>query len=141
MGRIVAIDYGKKRVGVAATDPCRIIANGITTVGTCEILNFLQEYVAREQVDLFVVGHPKQLDNTDSESMIYIRPFIVSLKRKFPDIPIEMFDERFTSVLAHRALLESGAKKKQRRNKALIDTISATIILQSYMENLRSSSV
>lgn len=141
MGRIVAIDYGKKRVGVAATDSCRIIANGITTVGTCEILNFLQEYVAREQVDLFVVGHPKQLDNTDSESMIYIRPFIVSLKRKFPDIPIEMFDERFTSVLAHRALLESGAKKKQRRNKALIDTISATIILQSYMENLRSSSV
>lgn len=138
MGRILAIDYGKKRVGIAVTDPCGIIATGLQTVPAHEILVFLQQYMAREKVDLFVVGHPKQMDNTDSECMNYIRPFLVALKRKFPDIPIEMYDERFTSVLAHRALIEGGAKKKTRQDKALIDTISATIILTSYMEHKRN---
>lgn len=135
MGRILAIDYGKKRVGIAVTDTCRIIANGLQTVASHEVLKFLQEYTAKEKVDLFVVGHPKQMDNTDSESMIYITPFLTALKRKFPDIPIEMYDERFTSVLAHRALIEGGAKKKTRQDKGLIDTMSATIILTSYLQS------
>lgn len=135
MGRILAIDYGKKRVGIAVTDPCRLIANGLQTVLSHEIFRFLQEYVSKEQVDLFVVGYPKQMNNTDSESMVYIRPFLTALKRKFPEIPIEVYDERFTSVLAHKSLLESGASKKTRRNKALIDTISATIILTSYLDS------
>lgn len=138
MGRILAIDYGKKRVGIAVSDPCGIIATGLQTVLSHEIFNFLQEYTAHEKVDLFVVGHPKQMDNTDSESMTYIKPFMVGLKRKFPDIPVVMYDERFTSVLAHRALLEGGAKKKTRQDKALIDTMSATIILTSYMEQQRN---
>lgn len=138
MGRILAIDYGKKRVGIAVSDPCGIIATGLQTVLSHEIFNFLQEYIAHEKVDLFVVGHPKQMDNTDSESMIYIKPFMVGLKRKFPDIPVVMYDERFTSVLAHKALIEGGAKKKTRQDKALIDTMSATIILTSYMEQQRN---
>ena len=135
MGRILAIDYGKKRIGLAVTDPEKIIANGLQTVGPHEIFRFLEEYTNREAVDLFVVGHPKQMDNTDSECMVYIKPFLTALKRKFPHIPIEMYDERFTSVLAHRALIEGGAKKKTRQNKALIDTMSATIILTSYIES------
>lgn len=138
MGRILAIDYGKKRVGIAVSDPCGIIATGLQTVLSHEIFNFLQEYIAHEKVDLFVVGHPKQMDNTDSESMTYIKPFMVGLKRKFPDIPVVMYDERFTSVLAHKALIEGGAKKKTRQDKALIDTMSATIILTSYMEQQRN---
>lgn len=138
MGRILAIDYGKKRIGIAVSDPCKIIATGLQTVLSHEIFNFLQAYLSREKVELFVVGHPKQMDNTDSESMTYIKPFLTALKRKFPDIPIVMYDERFTSVLAHRALLEGGAKKKTRQDKALIDTMSATIILTSYMEQQRN---
>lgn len=138
MGRILAIDYGKKRVGLAVSDLCGIIATGLQTVGAHEIFTFLQEYTAREKVDLFVVGHPKQMDNTDSESMTYIRPFLTALKRKFPHIPVVMYDERFTSVLAHKALVEGGAKKKIRQDKALIDTMSATIILTSYMEQQRN---
>lgn len=138
MGRILAIDYGRKRVGIAVTDPCGIIATGLQTVPAHEVLVFLQQYILREEVKLFVVGHPKQMDNTDSESMRYIKPFMTALKRKFPDIPVEMYDERFTSVLAHRALLEGGAKKKTRQDKGLIDTMSATIILTSYMEHQRN---
>lgn len=141
MGRILAIDYGKKRVGIAVTDPCHIIANGLQTVLSHELLSFLLQYTAKEKVDLFVVGHPKQMDNTDSESMTYIKPFLIALKRKFPDIPIEMYDERFTSVLAHKALIEGGAKKKTRQDKALIDTISATIILTSYLEQQRNRKI
>lgn len=137
MGRILAIDYGKKRVGIAVTDPGRIIATGLQTVLSHEVLKFLQEYTAREKVDLFVVGYPKQMDNTDSESMTYIIPFLKALQRKFPDIPVEMYDERFTSVMAHKALIEGGAKKKVRQDKALIDKMSATIILTSYMEAQR----
>lgn len=138
MGRILAIDYGRKRVGIAVTDTCRIIATGLQTVRAHEALVFLQQYTTKEKVDLFVVGHPKQMDNTDSECMQYIKPFLVALKRKFPDIPVTMYDERFTSVLAHRALLEGGAKKKTRQDKELIDTMSATIILTSYMEHERN---
>lgn len=138
MGRILAIDYGRKRVGLAVTDPCGIIATGLQTVPAHELLVFLQQYMTKEKVDLFVVGHPKQMDNTDSESMQYIKPFLKALKRKFPDIPVEMYDERFTSVMAHKALLEGGAKKKTRQDKALIDTMSATIILTSYMEYRRN---
>lgn len=137
MGRILAIDYGKKRVGIAVSDPGRIIATGLQTVLSHEVLKFLQDYTAKETVDLFVVGYPKQMNNTDSESMRYIKPFLTALKRKFPTIPIEMFDERFTSIMAHKALIEGGASKKKRQDKALIDTMSATLILTSYMESIR----
>ena len=133
MGRILAIDYGKKRVGLAVSDPCGIIATGLQTVLSQEIFRFLEAYLSHEKVDLFVVGHPKQMDN-----MTYIKPFLSGLKRRFPHIPIVMYDERFTSVLAHKALLEGGAKKKTRQDKALIDTMSATIILTSYMEQQRN---
>ena len=128
MGRILAIDYGKKRVGLAVSDPCGIIATGLQTVLSQEIFRFLEAYLSHEKVDLFVVGHPKQMDNSDSESMTYIKPFLSGLKRRFPHIPIVMYDERFTSVLAH----------KTRQDKALIDTMSATIILTSYMEQQRN---
>ena len=138
MGRILAIDYGKKRVGLAVSDPCKIIATGLQTVLSQELFKFLQEYLSQEKVELFVVGHPKQMDNSDSESMIYIKPFLAALKRKFPAIPVVMYDERFTSVIAHQALLEGGAKKKTRQDKALIDTMSATIILSSYLEQQRN---
>lgn len=138
MGRILAIDYGKKKVGVAVSDPCKIIATGLQTVPSHEIFQFLENYIAHETIELFVVGHPKQMNNTDSESMEYIKPFLTALKRKFPNVPIVMYDERFTSVLAHKALIEGRAKKKTRQNKALIDTMSATIILTSYMEQQRN---
>ena len=135
MGRILAIDYGRKRIGIAVTDTQRIIANGLKTVGPHEIFQFLQQYLATEKVDIFVVGHPKQMNNEESENMTYIKPFLTALKRKFPNIPIEMYDERFTSVLAHRALIEGGTRRKTRQDKALIDTMSATIILTSYLSS------
>ncbi len=125
-------------MGIAVTDPSQIIANSLTTVNAGEVLAFLEGYFSREKVDLVVVGYPKQMDNTDSESMRYIKPFVASFRKRFPDMPLEMHDERFTSVLAHKALLEGGAKKKQRRDKAVVDAISATIILQSYMELQRN---
>lgn len=137
MGRILAIDYGRKRVGVAVTDPLQIIANGLTTVPSGEILKFIVDYVSKENVEKIVVGLPKTMKGEDSESMKYITPFMASLKKKLPNIPVEMFDERFTSVLAHRAIIEGGVKKMDRRNKALVDEVSATIILQSYMESQR----
>ena len=135
MGRILAIDYGKKRVGIAVTDPARIIATGLQTVLSHEVLKFLQDYTAKEKIDLFVVGHPKQMNNQESENMRNIVPFINQLKKKLPNIPVELVDERFTSVLAHQAMLDGGLKKKDRQNKALVDEISATIILQSYLES------
>ncbi len=137
MGRILAIDYGKKRVGVAVTDPLQIIANGLTTVSSNDILKFVVDYVSKENVEKIVVGLPKTMRGEESESMKYITPFMASLKKKIPNIPVEMFDERFTSVLAHRAIIEGGVKKMDRRNKALVDEVSATIILQSYMESQR----
>ena len=134
MGRILAIDYGRKRCGVAVTDVMQIIATGLQTVPTAELMNFLKQYVQKELVDTFVVGHAKQMDATDSESMQYIKPFVEKLKKEFSHTPVELIDERFTSKIAFQAMIDGGLKKKQRQDKALIDTVSATIILQSYME-------
>ena len=134
LGRILAIDYGKKRVGIAVTDPLKIIANGLTTLATPEVFAFLKKYTEEQKVDTIVIGLAKQLNNEDSESMVFIKPFVEKLKKTFPEINIEMYDERFTSKLALRAMLDGGVKKKDRQNKALMDEISATILLQSYME-------
>jgi putative Holliday junction resolvase len=134
MGRILAIDYGRKRTGLAVTDESRIIANGLTTVPSHEAIAFLKSYVAREPVDIFVVGEPRQMNNQPSESLKYIKPFVSRLKNEFPDIAVEMMDERFTSKMAFQTMIDAGLGKKDRRNKELVDTISATIILQSYME-------
>lgn len=135
MSRILAIDYGKKRTGIAVTDVLQIIANGLTTVPTSGLMDFLLDYVGKEPVERIIVGHPKQMNNEDSENMKRIIPFVNQLKKKLPQIPIEMVDERFTSVLAHQAMLDGGLKKKARQNKALVDEISATIILQTYLES------
>lgn len=137
MSRILAIDYGRKRTGVAVSDAMQIIANGLTTVPTHELLDFITGYVQKEPVERILVGLPKQMDNEASESMKYIDPFVRSLKKRLPEIPVEFVDERFTSVLAHRTMLEAGLKKKDRQNKALVDEISATIILQTYLESKR----
>ena len=137
MSRILAIDYGRKRTGVAVSDAMQIIANGLTTVPTHELLDFITGYVQKEPVERILVGLPKQMNNEASESMKYIDPFVRSLKKRLPEIPVEFVDERFTSVLAHRTMLEAGLKKKDRQNKALVDEISATIILQSYLESKR----
>jgi putative Holliday junction resolvase len=134
MGRIIGIDYGRKRWGIAVTDTAVIIANPLTTVPTHELLEFLKKYIAEEDVDCIVVGEPKQMDNTASESEQYIKPFIKQLGKTFPDISIERVDERFTSMLATQAILDSGINKKGRRDKALVDKVSATIILQTYLE-------
>lgn len=138
IGRIIAIDYGQKRVGLAVTDENQIIATSLTTVHSKDAIVFLKDYIKREPVVLFLVGEPKQMNYKESESARFIEPFIKLLKKEFPHIPIERVDERFTSKMATRAILESGAKKKDRQNKALIDTISATIMLQSYLEKIRS---
>jgi putative holliday junction resolvase len=137
MSRILAIDYGKKRVGIAVSDPSQLIAGGLTTVDSQQVLTFLVKYLATESVEFIVVGLPKQMNNMPSESMKYITPFVNSLKNKFPHVRVEFFDERFTSVLAHKTMLAGGLKKKDRQNKALVDEISATIILQDYMESQR----
>lgn len=137
MGRLLAIDYGTKRTGIAVSDSLKIIANGLTTVATHTLFDFLKSYMEKENVECIVVGLPKQMDNKDSESMKYIRPFVKKLTALYPDIRIEYYDERFTSVMAQRAMIDGGLKKKDRQNKALVDEISATIILQSYMESLR----
>ncbi|RKD97001.1 Holliday junction resolvase RuvX [Marinifilum flexuosum] len=138
MARILAIDYGRKRVGLAVTDPMQIIANGLDTVPAKDLLDYLEKYMTNEEVELFVVGYPKQLNNEDSESMKYLKPFLGKLKKKFPDIPVEMVDERFTSKIAFQTMIDGGLKKKQRQDKAMIDKVSATIILQSYMETKRN---
>ncbi len=137
MSRILAIDYGRKRSGIAVTDTLQMIANGLTTVPTHELLQFLVDYVAKEPVERILVGLPKQMNNEQSENMKFVEAFVRSLVRKVPDIPVEYVDERFTSVLAHRAMLDAGLKKKARQNKALVDEISATIILQTYLESKR----
>jgi putative holliday junction resolvase len=137
MGRILSIDYGQKRVGIAVTDTLQIVANGLTTVPVAQIYDFLSDYFSREPVDKVVVGLPKQMNNQPSESMRYITPFLNGFKKRFATVPVEMFDERFTSVLAHKAMLEGGLKKKARQDKALVDQISATILLQSYLESRR----
>lgn len=141
MGRIVAIDYGRKRTGVAVTDTLQIIANGLTTVPSGELVKFLSDYVSKEPVDLFIVGQPKQMNNEPSENMKYVEAFVTHLKRTIPQIPVVYYDERFTSVMAHQAMLDGGLKKKKRQEKALVDEISAVIILQAYLESKKYKSI
>ena len=133
MARILAIDYGEKRTGIAVTDELQIIASGLITVKTDELIKFLIDYTNKEQVELFIVGLPKQMNNSDSESEKHILSFLKQLKKSLPKIPIKRIDERFTSKIAFQTMIDSGLKKKQRRNKGLVDEISATIILQSYL--------
>ncbi len=133
MGRIIAIDYGTKRTGLAVTDPMQIIASGLTTVDTKELIQYLKTYTEEEKVEKFVVGEPKQMNNTASESEIHIQKFLEKLIKEFPNIPVVRVDERFTSKMAFQTMIDSGLKKKQRQNKALVDEISATLILQSYL--------
>lgn len=135
MGRILAIDYGTKRTGIAVTDPLRIIPGGLGTVSTHELFRFLADYFSREQVDIIVVGYPTNMNGEESASMKQIRPFMEKLKKQYPDKQTVMFDERFTSVIAQRAILESGIGRMARRNKALVDEVSATIILESFMDS------
>jgi len=136
MGRILAIDYGQKRVGLAVTDEMRIIATGLTTVHVKDIWVYLADYIKKERVDCIVVGEPKDLMNRPSDSTRFIEPFVKKLIKTYPDMSINRFDERFTSKMAHDTMLEGGLSKSKRQNKALVDTISATIILQSYMDSL-----
>tara|TARA_B100000768_G_scaffold180815_1_gene201785 strand:+ start:8824 stop:9273 length:450 start_codon:yes stop_codon:yes gene_type:complete len=133
MARILAIDYGVKRTGIAVTDELQIIASGLITVKTGELIKFLIDYTNKEPVELFIVGLPKQMNNSDSESEKHILSFLKQLKKSLPKIPIKRIDERFTSKIAFQTMIDSGLKKKQRRNKGLVDEISATIILQSYL--------
>ncbi len=133
MARILAIDFGKKRTGIAVTDELQIIASGLTTVDTKELIKFLQEYIEKENVELFLIGKPKRMNNSDSESEELIIQFLKKLAKNIPDIPVLRVDERFTSKMAFQTMIDGGLKKKQRRNKGLVDEISATIILQSYL--------
>ncbi|MDR1594652.1 MAG: Holliday junction resolvase RuvX [Prevotellaceae bacterium] len=135
MGRIMSIDYGRKRVGIAVTDPLKIIATALDTVHSNKVLEYIEKYIQKESVELFVVGLPKNLDNTDAEAMADVKPFAKKLEAKF-GIPIVWVDERFTSKLAMRAMIDSGVKKSQRRIKENIDKVSAVIILQSYLESI-----
>lgn len=138
MARLLAIDYGKKRTGLAVSDEMQIIAGGLTTVPTTGLLDYILDYVKREPVERIVVGLPKQMNNEPSENMRRVEPFVNCLRKLLPDIPVDYHDERFTSVLAQRTIIEAGIKKMARRNKELVDEVSATIILQSYMESRRN---
>ena len=135
--RILSIDYGKKRTGIAVTDPLQIIAGGLATVSTSELYDFLVGYVAREPVERIVIGEPRQSDGSPSENYARVEQFVNRWRKSQPSIPIELYDERFTSVLAHRAMIDGGLKKKDRQNKALVDEISATILLQDFLESRR----
>lgn len=137
MGRILSIDYGVRRTGLAVTDPLQIIAGGLCTVDTAQLMDYLKKYVQKEGVERFVVGLPKQTNGRDSDNLPRVRAFVAKLGEAFPSIPIDMWDERYTSVLAHQTMLMSGIGKKARQNKALVDEISATIILQGWMESHR----
>ena len=139
VGRILAIDYGRKRTGLAVTDPLRIIANVLATVETKELEKYLADYFATNDVDIIVLGKPSQMNGEPSETMRYIEPLAGRLRHAYPDKKVVLYDERFTSVLAHRAMLESGIGKMARRDKALVDRISATIILQSYTDSMENS--
>ena len=137
MGRIIAIDYGTKRTGLAVTDPLRIIANALDTVETKGLEKWLADYFTKNEVDIIVLGKPSQMNGQPSETMRFIEPLATRLRRAYPDKEVVLYDERFTSVMAHRAILESGIGKMARRDKALVDRISATIILQSYMDSIQ----
>jgi len=130
----MAFDYGTKRIGIAVTDPMQIIATGLDTIHPISIIEYLKKYLQNEQVERFVVGEPKQMDNTPSQSAMHVKGFVTLLRKNFPDIPIEMLDERFTSKMAAAAIAQSGMGKKARQNKALVDNVSAVILLQSWME-------
>ena len=134
MGRILAIDYGRKRVGIAVTDPLQIIATRLTTVATHEIWLFLKEYFSKENVEKVIVGYPMQMNNQPSEAVKYINPFLQKFQKDYPDMLLEQVDERFTSKMAFQTMIDAGLRKKDRQNKATIDGVSATIILQSYLE-------
>jgi putative Holliday junction resolvase len=134
MGRILSVDYGRKRVGIAVTDPGQIIANGLETVKAHETIAFLKNYFEAEDVDLVVIGYPKQMNNMASESVRYVNAFIANFKKEFPCKNYYLMDERFTSKMAFQAMIDGGLKKKKRQDKALIDKVSATILLQSYLE-------
>jgi putative Holliday junction resolvase len=134
MGRIVAIDYGQKRVGIAATDELQLIANAITTVRSADIWQFIEKYMKENSVEIIVVGEAKNLNNEPSDSSKFIEPFVAKLMKKYPNIRIERFDERFTSKMAFNAMIEGGLRKKKRQDKALVDRVSATILLQSFLD-------
>ena len=135
MGRIIAIDYGQKKVGFAVTDELQICANGLETVHVSKAFDFLKAYVAKEKVDEIVIGDPRKMDNSQSDSARFIEPFVNRVKKEFPDIPVVRMDERFTSKMAFQTMIDAGLGKKARQNKELVDKISATIILQSYLMN------
>ncbi|HVT87132.1 MAG TPA: Holliday junction resolvase RuvX [Chitinophagaceae bacterium] len=136
MGRILSIDYGLKRTGIAVTDPLKIIATGLTTVDTKELLSFLKNYFAKEEVELILIGEPKNLNDTDTHATPLVEKFVKELQKNFPAIPVKKVDERFTSKMASRAMLDMGLKKKQRQDKRLLDEIAATILLQEYLQSL-----
>lgn len=135
MGRIVAIDYGRRRCGIAATDILRLVPGGIATVATSELTAWLRRYITENDVDMIVVGQPRDMRGNDSESMRYIRPGVAALRRALPSMPVVFFDERFTSVLAHRAMIDGGMPKMRRRDKAVVDEIAATIILSDFLDS------
>lgn len=133
MARILSIDYGKKRTGIAVTDPLQIIAGGLATVSTSELFDWLKDYMAKEPLECIVIGEPRQPNGQPSENMERVREFVNRWRKAVPDVPIELYDERFTSVLAHQAMLAGGLKKKARQDKALVDEVSATILLEDYL--------
>ena len=135
MARILSIDYGKKRTGIAVTDPLQIIANGLATVSTSELLSYLKDYLSREQVERIIIGRPMQTNGQPSENLQRVEQFVNRWKKEMPDVPVEYVDERFTSVLAHQAMIDGGLRKKARQDKALVDKISATIILEDYLRS------
>ena len=137
MGRILAIDFGRKRTGLAVTDPLRITANPLITIPTHTLEEWLKDYFTKETVDEVVIGHPYQMNGEDSESMQYIQPFINRFKKVFPNMPLKEYDERFTSVIAHQAMIAGGMKKNQRQDKAVVDKIAACIILEGYLDSIR----
>ncbi|HAM10397.1 MAG: Holliday junction DNA helicase RuvA [Bacteroidetes bacterium GWF2_41_9] len=134
MGRIIGIDYGKRRIGIAITDPLQMFASPLTTITPAEFDTFIKDYLKTESVDEFVIGYPRQMNNQPSESVKYIDPFIKKLKKSYPEIQVHLADERFTSQLAFRSMIDGGVKKENRKDKAMVDRISASIILQSYLD-------
>ena len=140
MARILSIDYGKKRTGIAVTDPLQIIANGLATVSTSELLSYLKDYLSREQVERILIGRPLQTNGQPSENLQRVEQFVNRWKKEMPDVPVEYVDERFTSVLAHQAMIDGGLRKKARQDKALVDKISATIILEDYLRSINQRS-
>jgi len=138
MGRLICLDYGRKRVGIAITDPLRIIASGLETVPTHNIREYLKSYIAREEIDALVIGDPKTVRGEPSEAVQYINPFVKWFNKEFPNIPLVLYDERFTSLIAQRTLIDAGVPKMARRDKSLVDKISASLILQSYMDSVKN---